>query len=167
MAWISVWCSKLCYFDFHALLSSSIHIVWQWRMDIPYFWAFVLSSMSGCQKWMRKLLYCHEKWSTSATVRSVHNFSYKSTCLCRLNLLGCTNLFSNMPKVKKNRIFKSLDILGEIMKRRITLFLLLAPHLISWHTLSTYTQDGTVLVSTQSETYGEFFVTHLMHTYLF
>ena len=23
--------------------------------------------------------------------------------------------------------------------------------------------DGTVLVSTQSETYGEFFVTHLMH----
>ena len=61
-------------------LSRIIIHVWQWRMDIP-FWAFVLSSMSGCQKWMRKLLDCHEKWSTSATLRSVHNFSNKSTCL--------------------------------------------------------------------------------------
>ena len=61
-------------------LSRIIIHVWQWTMDIP-FWAFVLSSMSGCQKWMRKLLDCHEKWSTSATLRSVHNFSNKSTCL--------------------------------------------------------------------------------------
>ena len=91
MAWISVWCSKLCYFDFHALLSSSIHIVWQWRMDIPYFWAFVLSSMSGCQKWMRKFLDCHEKWGTSA-LRSVHNFSNKSTCLYCVTLNFTTEL---------------------------------------------------------------------------
>ena len=45
----------------------------------------------NCQKWMRKFLDCHEKWGTSA-LRSVHNFSNKSTCLYCVTLNFTTEL---------------------------------------------------------------------------
>ena len=81
-------------FDFSALLLSSSIFDSEWwghRTFLQFLGFCLIINEWNCQKWMRKFLDCHEKWGTSA-LRSVHNFSNKSTCLYCVTLNFTTEL---------------------------------------------------------------------------